>query len=41
MKDEIQAYMSTDTDYRILKGITQKKTIHKKYKSIFKKYYKK
>ena len=41
IKDEIQAYMSTDTDYRVLKGINKRKIMHKKYKSIFKEYYKK
>lgn len=38
LKDEIQAYMSTEIDSKIAKGIREKKKIHQKYKSIFKKY---
>ena len=38
LKDEIQAYMATEIDDKITKGIRNKKKIHQKYKSIFKKY---
>lgn len=38
LKDEIQAYMSTEINKRITKGILNKKRIHQNYKLIFKKY---
>lgn len=38
VKDEIQAYMATEINKKITSGITNKKTMHQKYKSIFKKY---
>jgi len=37
-KDEVQAYMSTELNKRILKGIPNKRELHKKYKEVFKKY---
>lgn len=37
-KDEIQAYMSTEIHRKVAKGVKNKKTLHQKYKSIFKKY---
>lgn len=38
MKDEIQAYMSTEISRKVAKGIKNKKTLHQKYKTVFKKY---
>lgn len=37
-KDEIQAYMSTEINKKVTKGILGKKKIHKSFKSIFNQY---
>jgi hypothetical protein len=37
-KDEIQAYMSTEISRKVAKGIKNKKALHQKYKSVFKRY---
>ena len=39
VKDEIQAYMSTEINKKITRGIKNKKSLHQKYKSVFKKYF--
>ena len=41
IKDEIQAYMATDVDERVLKNICNKNSLHKRYKSVLSKYSKK
>jgi hypothetical protein len=42
VKDEIQAYMSTEmANNKITKGVTNKKKLHQKYKSVFKDFRKK
>jgi hypothetical protein len=38
VKDEIQAYMSTEINKKITRGIKNKKSIHQKYKSVIKRY---
>jgi hypothetical protein len=38
MKDEIQAYMATEVSKKVAKGIGNAKSLHKKYKAVFKKY---
>lgn len=38
LNDEIQAYMSTEINKKITKGISSKNALHKKYKAVFKKY---
>lgn len=38
MDDEIQAYMATEINKKITKGILNKKQIHEKYRKVFKKY---
>lgn len=38
VKDEIQAYMSTEVHKKVASGIKNKKTLHQKYKSVFKRY---
>jgi hypothetical protein len=39
VKDEIQAYMATEmANKKITKGVTNKKKLHQKYKSVFKKF---
>lgn len=35
-KDEIQAYMATEINKKVTKGITNKKKMHQRYKSVFK-----
>lgn len=37
-KDEIQAYMSEESDSKASKGVADRKTIHQRYKKVFKKY---
>lgn len=37
-RDEVQAYMSTEINKKITKGVVNKKKLHQKYKSIFKRY---
>lgn len=37
-RDEIQAYMSTEINKKITKGVVSKKKLHQKYKSIFKRH---
>lgn len=37
-KDEIQAYMATEISKKAAKGVLNKKKLHQKYKSVFKKY---
>lgn len=37
-KDEIQAYMSTEINKKITKGVSSRKKYHQKYKKMFKKY---
>lgn len=38
LKDEIQAYMATEINKKVTKGILDKKKLHQKYKMIFNKY---
>lgn len=38
LKDEIQAYMSTEINRKVTKGVKQKKKLHKLFKSIFNQY---
>jgi len=38
VKDEIQAYMSTEINKKITRGIKNKKSLHQKYKSVLKRY---
>lgn len=37
-KDEVQAYMSTEINKKVTKGVLNKDTIHKRFKHIFNKY---
>lgn len=37
-KDEIQAYMATEINKKVVKGVVNKKKLHQRYKSVFKKY---
>jgi hypothetical protein len=37
-KDEIQAYMATEISKKAAKGVVNKKKLHQRYKSVFKKY---
>ncbi|NBT57541.1 hypothetical protein EBT16_02040 [bacterium] len=39
VKDEIQAYMSTEVNKRMTRGIKNKKFLHQKYKSVLKRYF--
>lgn len=39
IKDEIQAYMSTEINRKVVLGINKKSQIHKKFKSVFEKYF--
>jgi len=38
LKDEIQAYMSTEINEKICPGVSNKKVLHKRYRSVFKRY---
>lgn len=38
VKDEIQAYMSTEVNKKITRGVKNKKSLHQKYKSVLKRY---
>lgn len=37
-RDEIQAYMSTDIEEKICRGVSNKKGLHKRYSAVFKRY---
>jgi hypothetical protein len=37
LKDEIQAYMATEINKKMTKGVRDKRQLHRKYKSLFKK----
>lgn len=39
LKDEIQAYMSTEVNKKVARGIKNKKLLHQKYKFVLKKYF--
>jgi hypothetical protein len=38
VKDEIQAYMSTEVNKKITRGVKNKKSLHQKYKSVLKRH---